>query len=75
MTELGLTSSQNPTYSWEISDAMYQDLRQRILGTEESDIIERPIDSDPDRVSLGMVVAETISAAFWNDALVCSCLP
>lgn len=72
MAELGLTSSTNPTYSWDICDAMYEDLRKRILITEETDIAERPVDSGLDRVSLGMVVAETISAAFWNDALVSS---
>ena len=70
MAELGLTSSTNPTYSWDICDTMYKDLRKRILLTKETDISERPIDSGPDRASLGMVVAETISAAFWNDALV-----
>ena len=70
MAELGLTSSTNPTYSWDICDTMYEDLRKRILTTEEADIAERPIDSGPDRASLGMVVTETISAAFWNDTLV-----
>ena len=72
MAELGMTSTTNPTYSWDICDTMYEDLRKRILITEETDIVRRPIDSGPDRTSLGMVVAETISAAFWNDTLVSS---
>ena len=74
MAELGLTASRNPTYTWEICDTMYQDLRKRISMTEETYIVGSETDSGPDRASLGMVVAETLSAAFWNDALVCSYL-
>lgn len=71
MAELGLTASRDPTYTWEICDTMYQDLRKRISVAEEADIVGREMDSGPDLASLGMVVTETISAAFWNDALVC----
>ena len=73
MAELGLTSSQNPTLSWEICDTMYEGLRERLGVMTEAEIIERPTDTSPGRVALGMVVAETISAAFWNNELVCRC--
>ena len=71
MAELGLMSSQNPTTSWEICDTMYEGLRKRLGAITEAEIIERPMDTSPGRAALGMVVAETISAAFWNNELVC----
>lgn len=71
MSELGLTSSHNPSSSWEICDTMYEGLRERLGSITETEIIERPMDTSPGRAALGMVVAETISAAFWNNELVC----
>ena len=71
MAELGLTVSQNPTMRWGGCDAKYQDLRDRLRTITEPEIVERPMDPSPDRAALGMVIAETISAAFWNDDLVC----
>ena len=70
MAELGLTSSQNPTSSWEICDSRYQYLCQRLKAMTEDEIVERPVDLSPDKASLGQVISETISAALWNDALV-----
>ena len=73
MWELGLTSVQNPDNSWEDCDTLYQEICTRFRETPQAMIVEKPIDSSPEKASLGMVVAETISAAFWNDALVGPC--
>ena len=73
MMELGLTFSQNPVTSWEICDTAYQGLRKQLQSMEMAEIVERPMELSPSRAAIGMVVAETISAAFWNDVLV-SCL-
>lgn len=70
MMELGLTFSQNPVTSWEICDTAYHGLRKQLQSMEIAEIVERPMESNPSRAAIGMVVAETISAAFWNDVLV-----
>lgn len=48
-------------------------LRERLQDESESDLSRKSSHCDPEVAALGLVLCEAISAALWNDSLVCSC--
>lgn len=49
-------------------DLQFDDLRERVQAADEADSLMKPVLQDPARASLGAILAEAISAAFWSDA-------
>ena len=69
LAELGIVF-QTPTE--ERCDQEYLALRERLQHESDSDLSQKSLRSGPQFVALGTVLCEAISAAFWNDSLVCS---
>ncbi|KAL9126028.1 MAG: hypothetical protein Q9217_004849 [Psora testacea] len=67
LLELGLDIAAEPT--WELCDEEYYKVKERYQQLNSKDIKERPLCSDPIVSSIGAVVIEAISAAFWSDSL------
>ena len=68
LLELGLDLSTEPT--WELCDDEYRKLKDDFQRKGLKEIIRRPLSSDPIVSSMGAVMLEAISAAFWSDSLV-----
>ena len=65
--ELGLQFSTEPT--WEVCDDEYCKLKEEFQRKGVREFIRRPLSSDPAVSSMGAVMLEAISAAFWSDSL------
>ncbi|KAL8738173.1 MAG: hypothetical protein Q9181_000986 [Wetmoreana brouardii] len=70
MIELGVEWEKS--LSLEELDTYFDDLRKRVLEADESNTLIKPLLQDTARASLGAVLAEAISAAFWSDATMAS---
>ena len=70
LLELGLDFDDNPT--WESCDKEYFGLRERIMSGRLSDVVSKPLATDPSSVAMGAVLVEGVSAAFWSQTLVVS---
>jgi len=68
LAELGLVF-QTPTE--EICDEEYLALRKLLRENSGSDLSQKPTHSGSQTRALGQVLCEAISAALWNDSLVC----
>ncbi|KAL8906916.1 MAG: hypothetical protein Q9207_001724 [Kuettlingeria erythrocarpa] len=49
-------------------DIEFEDRKRRVLEADEAGTIIKPPIEDPARVTLGAILTEAISAAFWSDA-------
>ncbi|KAI4216360.1 MAG: hypothetical protein LQ351_001370 [Letrouitia transgressa] len=65
--ELGVDCDSKP--SLEALDSKLDRLRDLIRSTDASHNLHKPLNKDPRVVSLGAVLIEATSAAFWSDAL------
>ena len=70
LRELGLDLAMEPT--WEMCDVEYAKLKERLRRTNLKDLAHHPTSSDERVRSLGAVLLEAISAAFWSDSLLVS---
>lgn len=70
LLELGLALTDDS--SWEHCDEEYTKLREHLQSASSTEILEHPLTSDPTLASLGAVLLEATSAAFWTDALLVS---
>lgn len=70
MIELGVEWEQSLTL--DALDTQFDSLRERVREADEADTLVKPMLEDAARASLGAVLAEAISAAFWSDATMAS---
>ncbi|KAL8875195.1 MAG: hypothetical protein Q9198_006410 [Flavoplaca austrocitrina] len=49
-------------------DHHYDELQRRIQQADKADALLKPLVADPARATLGAILAEAISAAFWSEA-------
>lgn len=64
---LGVTLEDAP--SWEKCDEKFEKLSIKIQTMDRTEIIGRKRSTDPGMASIGAVLHETISAAWWSDSL------
>lgn len=70
MVELGVEWQRSLTL--DELDVQFEDRKRRVLEADEANTLIKPPIEDPARVTLGAVLTEAISAAFWSDAtMVC----
>ncbi|KAF7535257.1 hypothetical protein G7Z17_g13234 [Cylindrodendrum hubeiense] len=67
LVSLGVTIDDNPTL--QKCDERFEKLSVQIQTMERSDIVTDKLSSDPGISSIGAVLSETISAAWWSDGL------
>ncbi|KAH7156977.1 hypothetical protein EDB81DRAFT_881270 [Dactylonectria macrodidyma] len=67
LVSLGVTIDDNPTI--QKCDEKFEALSVQIQTMERSDIVTDKLSNDPGISSIGAVLSETISAAFWSDGL------
>ena len=74
LMELGVNCEKRP--SLDHLDIELDELREKIQAADERGALQKPLTADRRKISLGAVLTEAISAAFWSDALlVCSKYP
>lgn len=66
MIELGVEWQR--TFTIEELDSNYDDLKERIQDARDSGTLIKSLVQDPEQATLGTVLTEAISAAFWSDA-------
>lgn len=71
LIELGLDFASKPT--WEQCDKEFDNLRKRLQNATSVDLLEQPVSTDPAVLSMGGVIIEAVSVAFWSDALLVRC--
>ncbi|KAH6891221.1 putative histidine kinase HHK1p [Thelonectria olida] len=67
LVSLGVTVDESPTF--EKCDEQFERLSVRIQTMERSDVVSDKQNTDPSIASIGAVLSETISAAWWSDGL------
>ena len=67
LLELGLDFAATPT--WALCDAELSELRKPLQVVSFSDIVSKPMNDDPNVTSMGAVLVEATSAAFWSNTL------
>ena len=67
LLELGLEFAAEPT--WEICDKEYAKVKEHFLALDQGDVSKRRLSNNPQSSSMGAVMIEAISAAFWSDSL------
>ena len=67
LRELDLDFEAKP--SWDICDKEYRNLRHRVQNTDFKKIIQKPLNEEPVFMSMGVVMIEALSAAFWSNGL------
>ena len=55
--------------SWRACDDDYKKLRDQLESMKDEDLVEKPLSGDRRIIAMGTVLAETISAGYWSDAL------
>lgn len=58
-----------PDTTWEECDARFQELREELNDLDHEELLDRPLTSDRKLTTLGPVMIELMSAAFWTDSL------
>ena len=53
-------------------DHQYDELKKRVQQADEADALLKPLVAGPARATLGAILAEAISAAFWSDTIMVS---
>lgn len=66
MEEMGF---QIPETSWAECDAEFQEMRQTLNSLDHEELLDRPLSQDKLLTTMGPVLVELISAAFWTDSL------
>lgn len=70
LTELGLRFERSA--GWEACDIEYQKLVPQLLEVDEDEIAQKPLSKDPNVISMGAVLIESMGVAYWSDPiLVC----
>ncbi|KAI5467000.1 hypothetical protein BGZ63DRAFT_370132 [Mariannaea sp. PMI_226] len=67
LASLGVTLEENPTV--EMCDERFERISVQIQAMERSDVVSDKQSDDPSTASIGAVLTETISAAWWSDGL------
>lgn len=67
LKELGVLFDEHPT--WEKCDAEFERLTVEIRSLERNEIVNPPHTDDPNLASIGAVLADAISAAWWSDCV------
>ncbi|KAL8861888.1 MAG: hypothetical protein Q9178_001757 [Gyalolechia marmorata] len=67
MIELGVDWEKSLTL--DALDHQYDDLKKRVQEADEANQLLKPLLEDPARATLGAILAEAMSAAFWSDAI------
>lgn len=67
LKELGIKFDENPT--WEKCDAEFEKVIVKIQSMERLDLVNPPHTDDPNLASIGAVLADAISAAWWSDCV------
>ena len=70
MIELGVEWEKSLTL--DALDHQYDDLKKRVQEADEANELLKPLLEDPARATLGAILAEAMSAAFWSDAIMVS---
>lgn len=70
MIELGVEWERSLTL--EELDVQFDERKRKVLKADEADTLIKPLLQDPARATLGAVLTEAISAAFWSDATMAS---
>lgn len=55
--------------SWDICDKEYVNLRNRVQNTDFNEIVQKPSSEESSITSMGVVMIEALSAAFWSNGL------
>ncbi|KAL8784021.1 MAG: hypothetical protein Q9213_004209 [Squamulea squamosa] len=66
MIELGVDWDRSLTL--DELDRQYDDLKKRVQQADEANVLLKPLIEDPAHATLGAILAEAISAAFWSDS-------
>ncbi|KAM3075987.1 Chk1 protein kinase [Clarireedia jacksonii] len=67
LTALDIKVDEEP--SFEKCDAEFQRLSLKVQSLDPAEVTEKPMIKDSNLAAVGAVLVETISAAFWSDAL------
>lgn len=67
LKEIDVSFDEHPT--WEKCDAEFERLIVRIQSMERLDLVNPPHTDDPNLASIGAVLADAISAAWWSDCV------
>lgn len=67
LRELGVPFDENPT--WEKCDTDFEKLSVKIQSMERNEIVNSPHIDDPNLISVGAVLSDAISAAWWSSCL------
>lgn len=70
LTELGL--SFEPSVGWEACDTEYQKLVPQLWRMDEDEIAQRPLSKDPNVISMGAILIESMGVAFWSSPILVS---
>ncbi len=70
MIELGVEWDKSLTL--DELDQQYDTLKKRVQEADKANALLKPLVADPARATLGAILAEAISAAFWSDATMVS---
>lgn len=70
MVELGVEWERS--FTIEELDTNFDHLKKRIQDACDSGTLIKPLVQDPEQATLGTVLTEAISAAFWSDATMAS---
>ena len=67
LNELGLDFEKQTT--WANCDEEYRKLHEELETVGMTDLVEKPLSTDPSKIAMGAVLIEALSAAFWSDTL------
>ena len=67
LKELGLDFEENAT--WEACDNAYTELHRQVEEMEVEEIVENHLSGDTNVASMGAILLEAVSAAYWSDSL------
>lgn len=70
MIELGVDWEKSLTL--DVLDQQYDALKKKVQEADKATVLLKPLVADPARATLGAILAEAISAAFWSDATMVS---
>lgn len=66
LAELGVDS---PETSWDECDKMFHELRVKLQGIDQEKLLRQPLSEDRTLVTVGLVLCDIMTAAFWTDPL------
>lgn len=54
---------------WEACDTEYRKLVPQLLRMDEDEIAQKPLSKDPNVISMGAVLIESMGVAFWSSPI------